>query len=158
MIARPLPRPVRVDTLIRDPDSAKTVQKRATLHERATLLAFGTESEEVRDGVLVYSVGIIELPCGSISTTPLHLIQFLDLPGWKPVTGPGQVCIRTRLRFTMDDEQQAGRVKQILRSGTLDEELIYENNKGRKICLCTSMVADGTSDHKGVEYYDERGQ
>lgn len=157
MKARPFPRPVRVDFLVRDADQGgKPVQKRVTLHERAMLLAIGTDSEEVRDGVLVYSVGIVELPCGAIDTAPLHLIQFLDVGRWKFVTEVGQVLPGHRLRFTVGDNQHHVRAKQILHAGTPKEEVIYD--KGRNFYFITSMVAAGTSNHKNVEFFDTRGE
>lgn len=156
MNARPFPRPVRVDFNVRDMKDGKPALIRTTLFERAMLLAIGTDSEEVTDGVLVYSVGIIECPDGTLTTAALNMIQFLDVAQWKPVTGPGQVHHGDRVRFTIGDDQHQHRAKSILNWGTDREEVIYD--KGKNFYFITAMVANGTSNHKNVEYFDTRGE
>lgn len=153
MKARQLPRPVRVYFLVRERGGES---KRQVLFERAMLLGIGTDSEEVQGGVLVYSVGVIECPDGTMTTAALNMIQFLDVGQWKPVTGPGQVHHGDRLRFTVGDNQHQQRAKSILHWGTDREEVVYD--KGRNFYFITSMVANGSSNHKGVEYFDTRGE
>jgi len=153
MKARPFPRPVRVYFFVRERGGDS---KRQVLFERAMLLGIGTDSEEVQGGVLVYSVGVIECPDGTMTTAALNMIQFLDVGQWKPVTGPGQVHHGDRLRFTIGDHQHQHRARTILNSGTDNEEVIYD--RGRNFYFITRCVLTDTSNHKNVEFFDTRGE
>lgn len=129
---------------------------REVLHERGVLHQFSIESTELDTGAAHCPVGVVELPDGTVITTPAHLIQFLDVARWKPVTGPGQVHHGDRVRFTIGDKQHQQRAKSILNWGTDKEEVIYD--RGQNYYFITSMVANGTSNHKNVEYFDTRGE
>lgn len=68
---------------------------------------------------------------------------------WAPVTGPGQVKVGDRLRFTIGDKSYSERAKIILHAGTDKEEVIY--NRKRNFYFITAMVMSGFSNHKNVE-------
>lgn len=69
---------------------------------------------------------------------------------WKRITGPGQVKVGDKLRFTIGDVLFNQRVKQIINPGYPDEELIY--NKRRNFYVITSNAITNFGSSKNVEY------
>lgn len=157
MKARPFPRPVRVYHIVATPkEGGGYTYPREVLHARGLLHAFGTDTEEGPSEVVHGLCAVIELPDGSVIVPHASMIQFLDVGQWKPITGPGQVHHGDRLRFTVGDDQHQYRAKSILHWGSDREEVIYD--KGKNFYFITAMVANGTSNHKNVEYFDTRGE
>jgi|GEM_PF-6256636 len=157
MTSRQLPRPVRVYHYLRTPKEGGGYDyPRTVLHERALFHMFGPESTEGPDDVVHGMAAVVELPDGNVITVAAHMIQFLDVAQWKPVTGPGQVRVRQRLRFTIGDKAHTATVKEIIKPGTDNEEIVYD--RGRNFYFITSMVVSGTSHHKNVEFFDTRGE
>lgn len=153
---RQLPRPVRVYHYLRTPKEGGGYDyPRTVLHERALFHMFGPESTEGSDDVVHGMAAVVELPDGNVITAAAHMIQFLDTAEWLPITSTGQVRAGMRLRFTIGDKQLMGSAKQVLHAGTEKEEVIYD--KGRNFYFITSMVLDGSSNHKSVEFFGTRG-
>lgn len=69
---------------------------------------------------------------------------------WQPVTGPGQVKMGDKLRFTIGDNKYSETAKLILHPGTDKEEVIY--SKRRNFYFIMAMVMSGFSNHKNVEF------
>lgn len=72
------------------------------------------------------------------------------LDQWQPVTGPGQVKVGDELKFTIGSKHYFERVKQVLHAGTPQEEVVY--NTGWNYYFIVSMVVDGTSNHKHLQF------
>lgn len=154
---RQLPRPVRVYHIVAKPKEGGGYHyPREVLHARGLLHALGTDSTEGPTDVVHSLCAVVELPDGSVIVPHASMVQFLDVAQWKPVTGPGQVRIRQRLRFTIGDKAHTATVKEIIKPGTDKEEIVYD--RGRNFYFITSMVANGTSNHKNVEFFDTRGE
>ena len=157
MIARQLPRPVRVYHIVATPkEGGGYTYPREVLHARGLLHAFGTDSTEGPTEVVHGLCAVVELPDGSVIVPHASMIRFLDTAAWKPMTSAGQVRVGDRLRFTIGDNTYNERVKQVLHAGTGKEEVIY--NKRQNFYFITSMVLNGTSSTKNVEFFDTRGE
>lgn len=149
-------RPVRTYHYVRTPkEGGGHHHPRMVAHERALFHAFGPESTETSEDVVHGMVAVVELPDGAVITVAAHMIQFLDTAKWVPVTKPGQVNVGEKLRFTVGDKQHHARAKQVLFAGTASEEVVYD--KGRNFYFITSMVANGSSNHKNVEVLTTEG-
>lgn len=149
-------RPVRVYHHVATPkEGGGYTYPREVLHELGLFHTFGQESTEGPTEVVHGMCAVIELPDGAVITPAAHLIQFLDIPEWKPLTEAGQVSVGEKLRFTIGDKAHYQRAKLVLNAGTDKEEVVYD--KGRNFYFITSMVLSGTSTHKNVEVLTRSG-
>jgi hypothetical protein len=69
---------------------------------------------------------------------------------WQTLTGAGQIKVGDNLKFTIGSKHYYERVKQVLHPGTPKEEVVYD--KGRNFYFIVSMVLDGTSNHKHLQF------
>ncbi len=72
------------------------------------------------------------------------------LDEWQSLTGPGQIKVGDDLKFTIGSKHYFERVKQVLHAGTPLEEVVY--NKGWNYYFIVSMVLDGSSNHKHLQF------
>lgn len=85
-----------------------------------------------------------------IRGTPITRAMVERAGTWKRVRKPGQVSVGDKLRFTIGGKQKIKTAMKILHAGTEKEEVIYSTHKN--FYFITSMVVDGTSTHKNVEF------